>query len=271
MDREFPTQLTLSPIGYVRSESRLKFDTPRQPEQDSGAVHTVELLPGKQFELALSDLAGFERIWLLAWFHQHNTWRPRVMPPRGPAVRRGVFATRSSHRPNPIALTCTRLLEVRGLTLVVGDLDLTDGTPILDIKPYLPYADAFPDSRYGWVEDVQRVESLPPPYSVILDPFAQAQLDWLHQEGGIDLTERAIPLLSRDPSPHRTRRILRLANQEFRMACGTWRLFFSVTESVVTVHRVESGLSDLSLKDSPESPDRALHLAFRELWNPRQN
>ena len=78
------------------------------------------------------------------------------MPPRGPRVRRGVFATRSPDRPNPIGLSAVRLVRVDGCDLHVKGIDLIDGTPILDLKPYVPYADAFPDARAGWIDAVAR-------------------------------------------------------------------------------------------------------------------
>ena len=78
------------------------------------------------------------------------------MPPRGPRVRRSLFATRSPDRPNPIGLSAVRLLQVEGRHLHVRGIDLIDGTPILDLKPYLPYADAFPDAKAGWIDDIPR-------------------------------------------------------------------------------------------------------------------
>ncbi|RYG46778.1 tRNA (N6-threonylcarbamoyladenosine(37)-N6)-methyltransferase TrmO, partial [bacterium] len=156
----------MRPIGYVRTGSRLKFHSPHQPDSESEAVNRVELLPGQRFEMALEDLAGFDRIWLVSWFDQNRNWRPKVLPPRGPAKRRGVFSTRSPHRPNPIGLTCVPLLGVEGRILKVGPLDLTDGTPILDIKPYLRTVDCYPESGLGWIEEIERAESNPFPFRI---------------------------------------------------------------------------------------------------------
>lgn len=107
-------------------------------------------------ESALADLAGFERLWVISWLHRGGSWAPQVTPPRGPRVARGLFATRSPDRPNPIGLSVVRLLRIDGRNLHVNGIDLLDGTPILDIKPYVPYADAFPDSKAGWVDSVER-------------------------------------------------------------------------------------------------------------------
>jgi tRNA-Thr(GGU) m(6)t(6)A37 methyltransferase TsaA len=155
------------PIGYVRSPYKERFGTPRQPtvtEQtlaDAAVDATIELLPGHNFEQALKDLDGFERIWVIAWMHLNESWKPTVIPPRGPKVRRGLFATRSPHRPNPIAISALKLTRVEGLTLHVNGIDLLDGTPVLDIKPYVPYADAFPDAREGWLETIGEAPDAP--------------------------------------------------------------------------------------------------------------
>lgn len=86
--------------------------------------------------------------------HLNTGWRPKVRPPRGPRVRHGVFATRAPHRPAPVSLSALKLVSVDedALELTVQGLDLLDGTPVLDVKPYVPYADAFPAARAGWVD-----------------------------------------------------------------------------------------------------------------------
>lgn len=258
-------ELSLRPIGYVRAASRLKFDSPRQPDRSSDAVNLIELLPNQGFEMALQDLEGFDKIWLVSWFDQNRNWRPRVLPPRGPAQRRGIFATRSPHRPNPIGLTCVTLLSVRGRILEVGPLDLTDGTPILDIKPYLRTVDCYPDSRLGWLEEIEEAELAPPPFHIRLDPLAERQLGWLKEEWEIAFTERAFPILRRDPTPHRTRRILQVGENRYRIACGPWRMFYRLDGHEVIITEIASGLSEESLQGPGREniADREAHLAFR--------
>src|SRR5579872_2992859 len=154
MTDEFFQTLALRPIGFVRTASRFKFDAPSQPDRAKVERNFVELLPGPPYDLALQDLDGFDRIWIVSWFHRNQNWRPRVLPPRGPAIRRGVFATRSPHRPNPIGLTSTPLVSVMGRILEVGPLDLVDGTPVLDIKPYLRTVDCHSAASLGWLAEV---------------------------------------------------------------------------------------------------------------------
>ncbi len=260
--------LTVEPIGYVRSGSPVKFSAPSQPILESQEVNRIELLPGKQFELALQDLEGFDKIWLVSWFDRNKHWRPRVMPPRGEAKRRGVFATRSPHRPNPIGLTCVSLLKVEGLILHVGPIDLIDGTPILDIKPYLRTVDSYPESTLGWVEAIEAEEQAAPVYQIEILPDAQTQLDWLKEQWNIDFTERAFKILQRDPTPHRTRRILQIEPNRFRIACGAWRMYFQIHGDRVVVGEIARGYSDetLSKPGREKIVDREALLAF-PVWN----
>lgn len=255
-----PDSLSLHPIGFVRTDKARKFDAPHQPDAVAPETNRIELLPA--YARTLDDLEGFDRIWLLGWFHRNTTWRARVLPPRGPAKRRGLFATRSPHRPNPISLTCVPLLAVEGLALVVGPLDLVDGTPILDVKPYLPRVDAFPDASEGWVGEVEREIAATERYAVRIAPLARRQLDYLRDVWRIDFAPRAIGLLSLDPSPHRTRRILRLKDGRHRMACGAWRLYYTVEGRTVTIESVDKGVADETLRLHPETSDREAQLEF---------
>ena len=255
--------LVVSPIGYVRGDKKLKFDTRHQPDGSAIETHEIVLNPGNQFELALQDLEGFDRVWLIWWFHLNSTWRPRVLPPRGPAKRRGVFATRSPHRPNPIGITCVPLISVDGLVITVGPVDLVDGTPILDIKPYLPYADAFPASRHGWIEEVDQELASAPRHVIEIATLAHRQIQWL-EERGIDLTTRAFSILQIDPRPHRTRRILEVEPGLFRIACGAWRMYYRIQGPVVTIEYIAKGYADDSLSDPGRSeiPHREAQIAF---------
>ena len=155
-------------IGWVCSPYQRRFGTPQQASAiDSDRDAVLELDAERIPVTALSDLAGVERIWVLSVLHRSGTWGPLVRPPRGARVRRGLFATRSPDRPNPLGLSAVRLLSVEGHRLHVRGVDLLDGTPILDIKPYIPYADAFPTSRAGWIDEIATEElqfaKRPPP------------------------------------------------------------------------------------------------------------
>jgi len=120
---------------------------------------TLELDPALPEE-TLRDLAGFAYIWVIFVLHKSEGWAPTVRPPRGPRVKRGVFATRSPHRPNAIGLSAVELTGIEGRTLRLRGVDLLDGTPVLDIKPYVPYADAFPLAKAGWIDEVDAAMGL---------------------------------------------------------------------------------------------------------------
>ena len=140
--------LSLSPIGIVRSPWTAQAGTPIQPAFAEGAEGTVEVRP--DLAAGLADLDGFSRIWLLYWLHRADGFALTVTPYLDDTPH-GLFATRAPRRPCPIGLSCVRLLGVDGAVLRIADVDLLDGTPLLDIKPYVPRFDAWPDERAGWL------------------------------------------------------------------------------------------------------------------------
>lgn len=257
---------TLRPIGVARTPHRDRFLTPRQPggEGRSSAPSRVVLDASLNLPAALRDLAGFERIWVISWFHGVDGWKPLVLPPRGPRVKRGVFATRSPHRPNPLGLSLVQLLDVRGRTLVVSDLDLLDGTPVLDVKPYLPSHEAWPEARGGWLDAALAEDLAPPPFAVTWSPTAQADAAWLRDAHGIDLTAVAARVLGRDPTAHPYRRVSEAADGARVLAVKSWRVRFRVEGAAVTVASVESGYGPAALRDAPlgSLEDDAAHRAF---------
>lgn len=142
--------IDLKPIGVIHTPFATAVGTPIQPPFAEGTEGIVEVFP--EYADGLQDLDGFERIWLLYWLNRAPSPRLRVVPFRD-EVQRGLFATRAPCRPNPVGLSCVRLLGIKHHTLTIGGVDILDGTPLLDIKPYVPEYDAFPSSRAGWLEN----------------------------------------------------------------------------------------------------------------------
>ena len=150
--------MEITPIAYIKSDFPEKFGIPRQSGLVEELTATVVFQPPYRAPAALRGLEGFSHLWLIWEFSQarREGWSPTVRPPRlGGNKRLGVFATRSPFRPNPLGLSCVQLLEIRqdreqGPVLVVSGADLLDGTPIYDIKPYLPYADCKPEAVGGF-------------------------------------------------------------------------------------------------------------------------
>ncbi len=264
--------VSLAPIGVVRSPFAEKMAAPRQPAAARGVRGTIELARGKGLEDAVLDLAEWSHVWVIFLFHLNTGWRPKVQPPRS-RTKRGVLATRSPHRPNPIGLSAVRLDRVDGLTLHVSDLDIVDGSPVLDVKPYVPYADAIATARSGWLAsdadgvtssvDDAPAEDPKPGYQVCWSGRAREQLAFL-AEHGVDLERPIQDVLSLGPEPHAYRRIRREPGGLSRLAYKSWRARFRAEGREVVVLSLESGYRRRELESaSAEEPDElVIHRAF---------
>ncbi|MBP3649570.1 MAG: tRNA (N6-threonylcarbamoyladenosine(37)-N6)-methyltransferase TrmO [Clostridia bacterium] len=150
-------------IARIHNDFPTKFGLPRQSGLVSGLRSMIVFEPEYRVPDALRGMEGYSHLWLIWQFHQaeRDTWSPTVRPPRlGGNARMGVFATRSPFRPNPIGLSCVKLEAIQqdaklGTVLIVSGADLMDGTPIYDIKPYLPYADCHPEATGGFAHEVK--------------------------------------------------------------------------------------------------------------------
>ena len=154
-------KITFKVIARIRSDFPDKFGIPRQSGLLKNLHSTIVFEPEFRNADALRGLEGFSHLWLL-WIFSENvrdTWKPTVRPPRlGGNTRLGVFATRSSFRPNPLAMSCVKIEKINltgegAPSITVSGADLMDGTPIYDIKPYVAYADAHPGARSGFVDE----------------------------------------------------------------------------------------------------------------------
>jgi len=145
------TEFVLRPIGYVRSAHTDPKETPIQPVYTDGTRARVEVLP--EYEAGLRDLEGFSHIYLIYYFHRAKPVQLTLKPYLEDAEH-GIFATRAPHRPNPIGFSLVRLVERQDNILIVEDVDILDGTPLLDIKPFIPRFDYREDVRVGWQEQV---------------------------------------------------------------------------------------------------------------------
>jgi tRNA-Thr(GGU) m(6)t(6)A37 methyltransferase TsaA len=265
-------RLELTPIGVARSPFKDKRSAPRQPAAARGALGTIELFEHAGYEHALSDLDTWSHIWVVFWFDRNRGWTPKVLPPRS-EKKRGVFATRSPHRPNPLGLSALALVGIEGRTLHVRDIDLLDGTPVLDIKPYVPYTDALPDAGSGWLDVATASRADPGPrYTVSFDERAHEQLSWLAQHSELDLRGLAAQILSDGPTPHPYRRIKRVG-ESFRLSIEDFRLRFAVEAESIRVLEIATGYRK-SVLDDPQALPKArtplsVHRAFVRHFGPR--
>lgn len=217
----------MRPVARIRSDFPEKFGIPRQ----SGVVESLEakIVFEPEFRVmdAVRGLEDFSHIWLIWEFSEavRDTWSPTVRPPRlGGNVRMGVFATRSPFRPNPIGLSCVKLLKVEqdealGSVLTVAGADLMDGTPIYDIKPYIPYADCHPEATGGFTTNVEMK-----PLTV---DFPAELLEKVPQKN----REALIGVLEQDPRP----RYQNDPNRVYGLSFAGMEIKFTVSDQTLSV------------------------------------
>ena len=146
-----PPEIRLTPIGVIHSQFKQAAGTPIQPCRAGNSIGYGVL--HEEFTAGLADLAGFDRIWLIYFFHRAAAAKMSVVPYRD-TVEHGLFATRVPARPNALGMSCVRLLNIEGCILRLAEVDILDGTPLLDIKPYVPQYDNYPVQRCGWLDTV---------------------------------------------------------------------------------------------------------------------
>lgn len=217
----------IQPVAYYKGPFGTKFGIPRQSGLAPAVEGRIVFTEPYRVQEALRGLDGFDRLWLIWGFSANKSakgeWQPTVRPPRlGGNTAMGVWATRSPFRPNPLGLSCVELVAVEGMELRVRGADLMDGTPIYDIKPYIPYADAHPGARSGFAEGApEPVLEVVIPEEMPLDPLQRQALR---------------EILSQDPRP---------AYQDdphkvYGMIFDKRDVHFTVKEGIVTVISVES-------------------------------
>jgi len=224
-------EATIRPIAHIRSDFGSKFGIPRQSGLIDGLTAEIVFEPFCRDGNALRGLEGFSHIWLIWQFSANlaQGWSPTVRPPRlGGNERLGVFATRSPFRPNALGLSCVRLLAVEtggpeGPILRVAGADLLDGTPIFDIKPYVPYTDAHPEAKSGFAP-APEPEALRVDYAIeLLSPLPAEKRPAL------------LAVLAQDPRP----RYQHIDGRAYGLTFAGFNVRFSVTRDVLTVLGIE--------------------------------
>ncbi len=223
--------VTIQIIARMRSDFPTKFGIPRQSGLVDALRSTIVFEPEYRNADALRGIEDFSHLWIVWQFSQavREQWSPTVRPPRlGGNTRMGVFATRSPFRPNSLGLSCVRLLGVEhteemGTVLHVGGADLMDGTPIFDIKPYIPYSDSHPDAIGGFADTAGDY--------LLTVTFPRSLLERLPE----DKREAAIGILSHDPRPAYQRKPGRVYGVNF----AGFDIRFTVDDKVLTVQSVE--------------------------------
>lgn len=222
--------ITIRPIAFMHSDFATKFGIPRQSGLVAQLRSTIVFEPEYRNDDALRGIEDFSHLWIIWQFSEavRDGWSPTVRPPRlGGNTRMGVFATRSPFRPNNLGLSCVKLLGVEhtadhGTVLHVGGADLMDGTPIFDIKPYIPYSDSHPDAKGGFTDTTG-------------DFLLQVEFpDALLQKIPRSKRDAAIGVLSHDPRPSYQRKPGRVYGLTF----AGYDIRFTVEQDVLTVIEV---------------------------------
>jgi len=257
---DFPEQFTFTPIGYVECPQKYRYEAPRQGVfADNEGL--IRLQPRLNLETAIRDLSGFDRLWIVYCFHLNHGWKPAVRPPVVKDDRKiGVLATRSPHRPNPIGLSCVELERIDGLKLYIRNFDMLDGTPVLDIKPYIPAADAFPESRTGWLPPP------PPPGELEILRAVMDKAALIREASGLDLVTFCRTQLQLDPLNSERKRVSAMDDGSWMIGCRTWQIFFrfDATLGKVTVTDILSAYTDEELLPGADDRygDKDVHRAF---------
>jgi tRNA-Thr(GGU) m(6)t(6)A37 methyltransferase TsaA len=236
MARKKLPEYRFEPIGILETCFKEKFGIPRQPGLVDDADGVLKLRDHPFMKNAIRELEGFSHVWILFVFHQHDAkdWKPSIRPPRlGGARKVGVLASRSPHRPNPIGMSVVRLKKVDpdaegGPEIHVTGVDILDGTPVLDIKPYIPYADSVPDASPGWAgEPIERHDV----------QFTDAALSAIDARSGSKyprLRELIVQMLELDPRPAFQKRRMPASSPEAEGTRYGFRLFeFDVKWQIV--------------------------------------
>ena len=223
-------EFAIRPIARISSDFPTKFGIPRQSGLVDSLEATIIFEPEYRNSDALRGIEGFSHLWLIWQFSEavRQEWSPTVRPPRlGGNTRMGVFATRSPFRPNNLGLSCVRLLGVEqsqqfGTVLRVGGADLMDGTPIFDIKPYIPYSDARPDALGGFTDSVHNflLDVVFPDDLLALIPSQKRQA--------------AIDVLSHDPRPS----YQNSGSRVYGLLFAGYNIRFTVADNILTVKEV---------------------------------
>lgn len=233
------------PIGTIRTPFREKFGVPRQSMMMSEARACIKLKPDPQFAIGLRNLEQFSHIWVIFVFHQNGKkgWRPLIDTPRLEATQRmGVFATRSPHRPNPIGMSVVKLeaidLEAKdGIEIHVSGVDILDGSPVLDIKPYLPYADRIEEANSGWIHsEIRR-------YPVSFSEKSEQVIEAYSAEDHPRIRALIEQMLMYDPRPSSQRRSAPLLAKSTESEAYAFRILgldvhWCVRDGTIHVHKI---------------------------------
>lgn len=247
-------------IGHFICNRDYKEEQPRQGVfSDAGGY--IELIKGENYEQGLKDLEGFEYIWVIFVFHHNSTWKPVTNPPYSDGNgKKGLFATRSPYRPNPIGMSCVKLEKIIGNRIYISDSDILNNTPVLDIKPYISDYDSFPHASRGWLDNIKKDN-----YTVEYREYAETKICFL-KKLGVDLTGAIDSQLAYNPLD-RTRKKFELCDDGFVFRFKSWRINFVIEAEIIIVINILSGYADYDkLHGNDTLEDLEIHKKFNGIF-----
>jgi tRNA-Thr(GGU) m(6)t(6)A37 methyltransferase TsaA len=255
------SEIKFEAVGYVHCGQQYRSEAPRQGifADNEGIIRFEKR---HNFEQALVDLKGFSHIWVIFCFHLNDNWKPLVQPPVvGQKKKVSVFATRSPHRPNSIGMSCVELVKIDGRDVHIRNFDMLNNSPVLDIKPYIPRVDSFPDAQIGWLEKA-KLNS----YQISFSEEAEKQMLWLNKRNELDLKSFCEVQLVHDPVNASRKRIHSKNNNEYIIFCRTWQIHFTLDEEnrQININFLKSNYSSEELLIASADPynDKDIHREF---------
>ncbi len=259
-------EIIYKPIGYVKSDFKYRYETPRQGILAKYNISVIKLNKKSNFQQALIGIEGFERLWIIYDFHLNKNWKPMVVPPRHTNRKKvGVFASRAPYRPNSIGLSCVKLVKIDKLNIYITESDILDGSPVLDIKPYLPYSDAFYNVQTGWVKDTKENE-----FQITINEIAKLKIEWIKKRIGINLDNYIYVQLSFYPDDIKRKRIKQLDDNNFELSYRTWRIKYQIDRfnKILIVLDITSGYSNEELFNGQDVyKDKSFHIEFKKMFD----
>jgi len=248
---EHITTYPMTPIGMVHCPERYRFESPRQSVFAANSGY-IELYPDCDYAAAAADLNGFSRIWVVFVFHLNMHWNVKVTPPVAPPGRKiGVLATRSPHRPNRIGMSCVELCEVKNNRIFIRNFDMLDLTPVLDIKPYIPAADSFPDAATDWLSAAQAEEN-----EIVYQPRFREKCSYITAAAGPDLENFCAVQLRFSPLDTGRKRLTQLGGELWEIGCRTWRILFAISASERRINVLDIRSNLVTSAACDDTPDK---------------
>jgi len=248
--------ISFKAIGHFICSRDYKQEQPRQGIFSNTGGY-IELIKGENYEQGLKDLESFNYIWVIFVFHHNSSWKPVTNPPYSDGKgKKGVFATRSPYRPNPIGISCVKIEKITGNRIYIIDSDILNNTPVLDIKPYISDYDSFPDASRGWLDNVKMDN-----YSLEYTAEADEKISFL-KKYDTDLTGAIKSQLVYNPYDQ-TRKKFETCNEGLIFRFKSWEILFIISKNIITVLDVSSGYFDYNiLRGNDTQEEMEIHKKF---------